>query len=162
MTQEKEDEINSLRSEITRLESRSNPTERDVRKFQELIDLWSLNGPIVRRLEIFNGRRWEGRQVDPFYDFCEQWSEVFFDNVDFEAEYTKFFAACKEFEGWMSGNGAPTGGESSNFIYTIADASEREGGWPEFDQVRGEGIELLRKVLEFRKEVERSGRLQGL
>ncbi|MEU5999632.1 hypothetical protein ABZ837_17595 [Streptomyces sp. NPDC047197] len=163
IAQERNREVGELQERLSHLEVRAAaPTERDVRKFEELIDLWSLNGPILRKLELFSGRRWEGRFTDPFYEFCRQWAEVFFDNADFEAKYVEFFAACKGLEEWMSGNGAPTSGDSSNFIYTIADGDEREGGWPEFDRVRNEGLELLDRVLELRKEVERSGRQLGL
>lgn len=161
--QEKNREVLGLQERVSYLEARgAAPTERDVRRFEELINLWAINGPIVRKLELFSGRRWEGRHTDPFYEFCAQWSEVFFDNADFESKYVEFFEACKRLEVWMSGNGAPTSGDSSNFIYTIADGNEREGGWPEFDRIRNEGLELLGRVLELRKEIERSGRKLGL
>ncbi|MEU9780911.1 hypothetical protein AB0H92_08080 [Streptomyces phaeochromogenes] len=160
--QEQSARADVLREEVAELKSRLNPTERDKRKFQELIDVWAPTGEAVGYLSIFNGSQWQGRHVEPLYEFCSQWREVFFDNPDFQPIYAELFVACRELQEWMSGNGAPTRGEADNFIYTIADGSEREGGWPEFDRVREEGLSLLGRVMELRKEIEREGRMRGL
>ncbi|MCX5061397.1 hypothetical protein OOK12_31040 [Streptomyces sp. NBC_00452] len=162
VAQEQSARADTLRDEVAELKSRLYPTERDKRKFQELIDVWAPTSVTVGYLSIFNGKQWQERHVAPLYDFCSQWREVFFDDPEFQLVYAELFAACEELQDWMSGNGAPTRGEADNPIYTIADGSEREAGWPEFDQVREEGLSLLGRVMELRREIEREGRIRGL
>ncbi|MFJ1870426.1 hypothetical protein [Streptomyces sp. KS_5] len=161
VAQEQSARADALRDQVAELNSRLNHTERDKRQFQDLIDVWAPTGTTVGYLSIWNGKQWQGRHVAPLYDFCQEWRGVFFD-PQFQPIYAELFDACKELQDWMSGNGAPTRGEADNPIYTIADGGEREGGWPEFDQVREEGLSLLGRVMELGKKIEREGRRRGL
>lgn len=154
---EKLAEIKSLKASLETPE----PTARDRKLFERLIEEWPWNEGTLWWLEnAFNAKQWSSNTASQVVAFADIERETFFDNPDVDASFQNFKKACDALSRWLTFESFP---HPSNWdIQQVPDGSERAGGWPEFDALRGKGKDLSGLVIESRRDLERVGRTHGL
>ncbi|MBB6475322.1 hypothetical protein [Sphaerisporangium rubeum] len=161
----RDEQLDGLKVEIQNLERRLHPTLRDKDTFAELLKLFPWEKGAMMFLEHgFNAKKWRGVRVDDLYGFTDGWRERFFDDMEVQDVFIEFRSCCENLTVWLGANGFACSDALPNgdYVYEIVPASERQGGWAEYDAVRDEGLEAARNMLEVRRKIERVGRARGL
>lgn len=158
--EELEAELAATRARIASLET-PEPTVRDRELFERLINDWPWNGKTLWWLEhVFNAKSWSSSTASQVVIFADVERETFFDDLTVNASFQNFKKACDALSTWLTFESFP---HSSNWdIQQVPDGSDRAGGWPEFDALRGKGKDLANAVVDARRELEQVGRSRGL
>lgn len=156
-------------AEIADLRARLSPTERDVDQFQELLELLPSDRGAMGWLEFrFNAKQWTAEDFEGLAEVQGAWRNRFFDDGDVQQAWARLRDAISDLTGWMAVNASPDPElnkyqpPEASTIYSVADGDERVGGWPAFDRLRDEGMNLASEVLDARGQFERVGRRRGL
>ncbi len=143
------------------------PTQRDLRQFQEILDLWPFDSGMYPWINgAFNAHTWSKRDSDPLINFVHKWKGSFFDDEVVETAFASFFGSVQDLTHWMAQNGGVDSDRTQNDwgdpVYSVVDGDGRKGGWSAYDKLRNEAGEICLRVLEARQALERVGRAQGL
>jgi hypothetical protein len=160
-------EIAALQEEKCELGRRLHPTKRDVELFAEVLEALPWNKGFIAFLDgSFNAKRWTGKNVHGFYKIHDGWHERYFDDPNVQAAFSAFKKRCDDLVMWLVGKGSVHPGSEllpdGDSMYSIADGSELAGGWPAFDEERERGLEAARRLVEARRDFEKTGREHGL
>lgn len=184
LARERDSHADALRArdlEIADLTARLHPSARDVAQFKQIEEWlpWE-RGTLTWLDAAFTGDRWTDKQCDPLYRLEGYWREWFFDDATADEAFKRLRTAIDNLTGWMAWNGSPEHDrdeidhpsvvrvrmedreEDRPWRYTIAQAHEREGGYPEYDAARNEAQGLARRVIEERRQFEIVARSRGL
>lgn len=153
-------ELEVARARISSLETPA-PTDRDRRLFKRLIEEWPWNGGTLWWLEnAFNAKTWSSSTASQVVVFADVERETFFDNPVVDASFQDFKKACDALSRWLTFESYP---HPANWdLQQVPDGSDRAGGWPEFQALRDQGMQLSNSVIEARRELEHMGRSHGL
>ena len=153
--------------EAETIRQRLSPTGRDKSAFSELMTLLNWQNGFIAYLDAgFTGKQWFGNDVAPLYEFVSNWREHYFDDEQTQDAFAQFWECCYGLIEWLAGEGAPTPSTPSlpdgDSVYSIASASERPGGYPEFSAERNRGLDKATALIDSRRRFERVGRERGL
>jgi hypothetical protein len=161
--------VASKDAQIADLERRLHPISRDKALFNEVLEVlpWD-HGTMVWLKTAFTAKRWTDHDTDTLFQFDVSWRERFMDDPEADEAFAALRSAIHDLTQWMAGEGAPDDYANRNrpadqpWVYSIADGSERPGGWTEFDKVRAAALALAQEVIIQRRNFEAVGRQRGL
>lgn len=166
--------IRSLRRELTLrgeqisdLELRLHPTERDKATFTEALELFPLNDGLILFLSFeFSGKKWRGSDVAVLWKFANEWEGRFFDDPTAQQAFKELYDRCAELAHLLASEGGRDPdvriGPDQNPHYSIGKPQEYKDGYPEFEKVRHTILEAANSIVLARRSLEKVGRARGL
>lgn len=158
--------VRSLRDDIENKQAIiDQPTRRDADAFSSILEELPMGTGLMGTLAVvFVGKDWEKDDVVAARQFVSRWREHFFDDGVVDHSFRDLWKTCDDLLAWMGREGERFGpAEDGKFqMYRTITATYRSGGYEEYSTVVEQGGELGDKLLEARRNFERSGRGRGL